>query len=190
MSKNRRFDNTQQQDQVEVTNEVTETVVPEPVKEEVVKAPEPKKEPSQPKKGLQSVFNIELTLQSYLEAMNPAKPISEEEGGKWQYSLYQAIMAMLSVEPQEDFNETLKAFLRIVKENRKGVFSENFLFRFPWTFPGGPEEWNKYRYLLNLFILTCDPAKRSAGLDNVLMDKTLEPLTETQKNSLINFYNR
>ena len=189
MSKNRRFDNNAQQENVENVNQ---SVAQESVVEEVVTpAPvEHKKEPAHPKKGLQSVFNIEIALKSYIEAMGPGRPITSVEGGQWQYSLYQAIMQMISVEPQEEFNETLKAFLRIVKEQRQVVFHAGAIYRFPENFPGGPEEYNKFRYLIELFITTCDPTKRSSALNNILLDQALKPLTETQRNSLINFYSR
>lgn len=139
-------------------------------------------------KGFTPVHKIELELISYNEAMKRGKAIVPQEGGKWQYSLFNTIKSVFSAKTQEEFNAEFNTILNFFNKNKDGIFNEKFIFRFPQHWPGSDNEYSLARRLIYLIIQTADPSKRKKALDSINLESVTNGLTEDQKQKLFSFY--
>ena len=190
----------QQPDQASAETTVAETTAPivsEPVAAAAPAAPEVPTVPavkeelkakSKTEKGFTPVYKVEIDLISYAEAMDNKKSIVPEEGGKWQYSLYNTIKSVLGAKNQEDFNKEFNTILAFFLKNKDGVFNEKWIFRFPEQWPGSPNEFNFFRRIVYLIIQTADPKGRKKALEDINMEIVTQGLPENQRNMLFNFY--
>lgn len=159
-----------------------------------VSTPSPeKKVPSQPStqksEGFTPVFKIELDLNNYAEAMDKTKAINPEEGGRWQYSLFNTIKSILNAADQETFNKEWTTLLNYFNKNKDGIFNENFIFRFPQNWPGSPQEFTMHRRIVYTLIQTANPKTRNKTIADINMAMVTEGMTQAQRNRLNAFYN-
>jgi hypothetical protein len=167
----------------QVAPQVVEVATPKPVA--VSKAAS--KETTKPE-GFTPVFKVELDLSSYAEAMDKTKAINPEEGGRWQYSLYNTIRGILNASSQEVFNQEWNTLLAYFNKNKDGIFNENFIFRFPEQWTGSATEFTLFRRVLYTIIQTADPKARKKALVDINMAMVSEGMTEAQRNNLFTFY--
>ena len=159
-----------------------------------VSTPSPDKKVShqsstQKPEGFTPVFKIELDLNNYAEAMAKTKAINPEEGGRWQYSLFNTIKSILNVPDQETFNKEWNTVLNYFNKNKDGIFNENFIFRFPQNWPGSPQEFTMHRRIVYTLIQTANPKTRNKTIADINMSMVTEGMTEKQRNHLNAFYN-
>ena len=159
-----------------------------------VSTPSPDKKVShqsstQKPEGFTPVFKIELDLNNYAEAMDKTKAINPEEGGRWQYSLFNTIKSILNVPDQETFNKEWNTVLNYFNKNKDGIFNENFIFRFPQNWPGSPQEFTMHRRIVYTLIQTANPKTRNKVIADINMSMVTEGMTEKQRNHLNAFYN-
>lgn len=159
-----------------------------------VSTPSPeKKVSSQPStqktEGFTPVFKIELDLNNYAEAMDKTKAINPEEGGRWQYSLFNTIKSILNAADQETFNKEWTTLLNYFNKNKDGIFNENFIFRFPQNWPGSPQEFTMHRRIVYTLIQTANPKTRNKTIADINMAMVTEGMTQAQRNHLNAFYN-
>ncbi len=140
------------------------------------------------KEGFKPVFKIELELTSYAEAMDKAKAIDPEEGGRWQYSLFTTIRNTLNNKSQEEFNKEWNTMLLFFNKNKASIFNENFMFRFPEQWPGSANEFTIFRRIVYTIIQTADPKARKKAIAEINLDMVTTGLTEAQRSNLLNFY--
>lgn len=186
----------EQQDVVETSDaQEAEKVIPaapQVVEEELKKSDETKKTTttvSSDKKGFKPVYKIELELTSYMEEMNPKKPIDPEVGGKWQYSLYTILRNIFNTDSQEQFNAEFNTVLGFFHKNKKSdnALSENFIYR-PYMWTGSEKEYVVFRKLIQLIIETADHKARKSFASKIDFSKTFGELKEQERQLLINFY--
>jgi hypothetical protein len=139
--------------------------------------------------GFTPVFKIELDLNNYAEAMDKTKAINPEEGGRWQYSLFNTIKSILNAPDQETFNKEWNTVLNYFNKNKDGIFNENFIFRFPQNWPGSPQEFTMHRRIVYTLIQTANPKTRNKTIAEINMSMVTEGMTEKQRNHLNAFYN-
>lgn len=190
----------QQQDQVtaetniEQVNTTEVKVVEEPiVKTKPAKVVEsvteqPKASTTQNQKGFKPVYKTELELTNYAEAMNKNNTIIPEQGGKWQYSLFNIIKSCFEAKTQEEFNREFATILNFFQKNKDGIFNEKFIFRFPENWPGSDVEYTQNRRIIYLIIQTADPKTRKKALEQINMELVSEGMPEAHKQMLFNFY--
>lgn len=168
--------------------EQKDEAVQEPVqqKEEVVSAPAPVVKTQQ--EGFTPVYKVQLDLAGYAEAMDNKKSIVPEEGGKWQYSLFNTLKSVLNAKTQDDFNKEWNTALVFFHQNKEGVFNENWMFRFGEYWPGSQTEFTLFRRIVYMMIQTANPKTRKAELKSINMGLVVEGLKEDQKTKLLNFY--
>ena len=159
-----------------------------------VSTPSPDKKVShqsstQKPEGFTPVFKIELDLNIYAEAMAKTKAINPEEGGRWQYSLFNTIKSILNAPDQETFNKEWNTVLNYFNKNKDGIFNENFIFRFPQNWPGSPQEFTMHRRIVYTLIQTANPKTRNKTIAEINMSMVTEGMTEKQRNHLNAFYN-
>lgn len=174
------------QEKEEVIETPKETPTEEPVK--VTESVPVAKSSTQDQKGFKPVYKVEFELNNYAEAMKPSNPIDPEEGGRWQYSLFAAIKSILSSKSQEDFMKEWNTLLNYFNKNKDGIFNENFIFRFPETWPGSANEYTLSRRILYTIIQTADPKTRRKAIAEINLALVTEGMTEDQKNKFLAFY--
>lgn len=179
----------QQEEQPKVV--ATEEVVEKQEEPQVVQE-EPKKNKSAvsvEKKGFKPVYKIELELTSYMDEMNPKKPIDPEVGGKWQYSLYTILRNIFNTDSQEQFNAEFNTVLSFFHKNKKNdnALSENFIYR-PYMWTGSDKDYVVFRKLIQLIIETADPKVRKSFASKVDFSRTFAEMKEQERQLLINFY--
>jgi len=140
------------------------------------------------KKEFIPVYDTQIQLISYMEAMLPTKIIDPIEGGKWQYHLYLVFKQVLAAKEQEEFNSQFNTILHFFKENKDSLFNFNYMFRFPEYFTGSDKEFTVFRNIAYLAIETCEPETRRKNLENINLETLTADLSETEKQKLINFY--
>ncbi len=142
----------------------------------------------QSEKGFKPVYKIEANLIGYSEAMAIGKPITPEEGGKWQYSLYKTILGVLNNQNAEEFKAEMQTLLQYFFQNKDNIFNEKFIYRFPAQWPGSQTEFNLYRRVVFVLIQTANPKARAKEAGKLNLEKAAEGKTEDQKNKFINFF--
>lgn len=142
----------------------------------------------QSEKGFKPVYKIEANLIGYSEAMAIGKPITPEEGGKWQYSLYKTILGVLNNQNAEEFKAEMQTLLQYFFQNKDNIFNEKFIYRFPAQWPGSQTEFNLYRRVVFVLIQTANPKTRAKEAGKLNLEKAAEGMTEDQKNKFINFF--
>lgn len=190
-----------------VTDDATqeETVVTEQIEVKVEPVPVPTQTPTQAptvapsplpiqiqqtstQQGNNLVKSTQVDLISYIEAMDPKKPINPKEGGRWQYSLFTIIRNTLNTDDQELFNQLWNSILIEAYKQKDAVFSENFVFRFPAEWPGTSNEYTSFRRLITLINMSANPQTRRQEVANLNIQKVTEFLTQAQHAKIVNFY--
>lgn len=144
--------------------------------------------PTHKQEGFTPVYKVQLDLNNYAEAMDKKKSIVPEEGGKWQYSLFNTIKGVLNAKDQEEFNKEWNTALVFFHQNKDGIFNENFIFRFPAEWPGSQTEFTIFRRIVYVMLQTANAKTRKAALKDINLGMAVEGLTEAQRTKLLNFY--
>ncbi len=127
-------------------------------------------------------------LQEYVTAMKPGIPLTTKDGVLYQRKLWNCIQLTLRQENAE-FISHYAELLRVVKEHRKTVFSERYVYRFFSELNLGAEELTNFKRLVNLLLCTCDISSRHLALKQIDMRTTLSSMTdEQQRQRLAAFY--
>lgn len=141
--------------------------------------------------GSATVRSLILSLESYMLAMAPGKPISGADGHLQQYTLWKVIYNLAHRCPQEEFKAAWSLLLAFFNEYKDGVFEERYIFRFS-------EEWNKtrpelvgFQRVINLLKVTANPSTRNQSLKQVDLNRNLaDGFTEEGRQRIVAFYGR
>lgn len=179
--------NAEQQSNDQATGDQAEQ---QPVKQEPVQE---KQEVAAPvvttkQEGFTPVMKVQLDLTNYAEAMDNKKSIVPEEGGRWQYSLFNTLKEVLNAKDQETFNKEWNTALMFFHQNKDGIFNENFIFRFPEQWPGSANEFTTFRRIVYVMLQTADVKKRKSALKEVNLELVVENLNQAQRTKFLNFY--
>lgn len=126
-------------------------------------------------------------LQGYLDAMLPAKRITEKDGGQWQHFLHGVIVRALSETDPQVFKQKWTAILRFFHDNKVALCNPNYIYRFMSKWPGSNTELVVFRLLVWILMETCDPVSRRAKFQG-MTTKSLTGLSEHQRNNLNSYY--
>lgn len=112
-------------------------------------------------------------IKEYISMMAPNRPVSIEEGNRYQIQLYRAITSIinrLDVDFQPAFTSLLKSF----DKHRDGVFHETYVFRFfdQMTLPENDRK--AFQRLLNLLKVTASVKGRDLAMRQLDLESSLE----------------
>lgn len=181
-----------------VTEQVTEEEA-EPVEQEEpveeVKAPEPEPTPAptpKPTPVTQEDEGIEIVedqIQEYIDRMYPGNAHRGNEGAMLQVKLYRTIQTVLRMEGRR-FITAYSLLLKMVNENRDGVFNERYVFRYFDALNITNPERRNFERILNLLLVTCDPKTRAKATRQVDIELTMEGFRNPEMYQRITeFYN-
>ena len=178
---------------------VTPTVAPKP-KEPFVKATQ--KAPPPPSDFETIIANFKQTgtaneraliakLEEYIQNMKPNTQISWEDGHRHQYTLWKTLRLIIENTPADQFRQSWNIILMFFNKfgGRGEVFHGTKVFRFSEMWNRDEVELAAFQNLLNLIILTCNPATRKSSLKQVSLEKTLkQKFSEAGRQKVIAFY--
>lgn len=121
--------------------------------------------------------NLLNQLRVYAEQMAVGRPITVEEGTLQQANLWNTIKWVLKLEGAE-FVRCYAKLLEFVLENRRGIFSERYAYRFFDSLRMATNERKNFERIMNLILTTCDPRTRALSLKQVDMRTTLGGLVD------------
>lgn len=127
-------------------------------------------------------------LNDYVLAMGPNQPLNADEIQTQQLKLRAVINSLLKTE-DELFGDAMKHVVSVVRENRKGVFSERLIFRgFP-QMKLARSERQRLEILVSLLLSTADAKTPSKVTDVVDMNVVFRYVTDNdQQQRLQSFY--
>lgn len=128
-------------------------------------------------------------IESYMSDMKPGKPMSPEIGARNQVTLYRAILNTIN-NLESEFNEVFTYILKSFHEERKGVFSEIYVFRFMEHIAIHEAERRLFQRLLNLIKITADPKGRELALRQIDLGKTVDGLSSIGQQRIMSYFNR
>ncbi len=112
-------------------------------------------------------------IDEYLAMMKPGRSHSGNEGVVAQTKFFRLIQLVLRQEGSL-FYKLFGELLTAVKENRKGAFSERYLFRYFEQITLPINDRKNFERMLNLLITTCEPSTRAHALKQVDLQGTME----------------
>lgn len=139
-------------------------------------------------KEVKTMRNIESQLNNYAAAMDPKQPTTQEDQGRWSYTLFQLIRSTLVSTPEESFRAEWAAILGYFQKNAENIFNENFLFRAPHHWTGSDAEFATFRRIAYVLIETANPQTRQKALARLNLERATVGLPEAGRNRLLSFY--
>lgn len=117
--------------------------------------------------------SLYATIETYIQAIPPRTPIEPATLVQQQVYLYRAITGIINKLEGEEFTQAWSWLLACFFEYRKDVFGERHVYRAMEEITLSPDDRKAFQRLLNLLILTCEPASRAIALRQIDMPKTL-----------------
>lgn len=148
--------------------------------------------PTQPTTDQKEIIrmDVRIMLGDYLEKMKPGRPISSKEGGQLQHTLFTTMRGIIVGQKNyEDFKAAWDELLKIFREHIDQHFADQYVYRFPYEWPGGDKDYILFRNLVALCQNTCDPNARAAFFASTNLNTLFDVgLTEDQKQKLFTYY--
>lgn len=190
-NKNRTTQSEKVMPEIEVPVEEETTVVEETpvvVKEEIktVTPPVTVSQPVNTTTGVSPLSSLELSLANYNTKMTAN--ISNDEVAQVQLGFLRLLRGILNSNNQEEVSRKWNTVLNFANKNKEGAFSEYNLFKGAANWTGSQTEFNILRHLAWLIIQTANPKTRLNLNGSIDLSKVIVDMTETERNSLINFY--
>lgn len=128
-------------------------------------------------------------IYQYIADMRPNMPVSPEDGGRHQASLYRALSTLFN-RVEGDFSLVYPAVLKLFEHHSSGVFAETHRFRFMDTAHTlGGKDRTALMNLVHLLTTTANPADRATSLKQIDLTKVLEHgVSEAGRNRVRQFY--
>lgn len=128
------------------------------------------------------------TLQNYLIATQPGKPMNQTDGCRQQTVLYRALVSMIN-NLDNDFDLVFGAVLKVFRTYPEEL-SPIRVFRWLEHIQLHQTERQAFTRLLNLLTLLNDPKTWAIKIKQVDMTRTLsQPITDAGRQRVLNFYN-
>lgn len=141
------------------------------------------------KVGNTAKFNLQ-TLADYMENMAPRKVMAANDGARHQVALYRALTNIIN-NTTDDFPAAFAAVLKLMDENRDGVFHESHVFRFMDVIALPEADRKAFQRLLNLLKLLAPTKGRKLAMGQVDFERSLEHgITEAGRQRVAAFFNR
>ena len=174
---------------VVVQSVVPPEVVVAPVVTPVAATPVPATIGADPMEGVSLIGEMAYqNILDYMVAMAPKKPIQIDAGCRHQTRLYSSILSIIN-NLDSDFNQAYGALLKLVHDNKDGVFHETQIFRFMEHISLPVNDRKAFTRILNMMKVTADPKGRDLALKQVSLKNSLEfGVTESGLQRIMAFY--
>jgi hypothetical protein len=135
--------------------------------------------------SMSTVFNLE----SYIEKMQPGKPVEKAEIVASQVALWKTLSTFIE-KSQTNFRQTYSVVLALFEKHKDGVFNERYVFRMMSDVPLPADDLFAFQALINLIKVTAPVQGRVTALkQNVDMSRTLSKVfSEQARQKLLDFY--
>lgn len=128
-------------------------------------------------------------IQTYVERMEPNRPITVPAGAKEQVALYRAIQNIINRQDKY-FTQLFTAALAIFKAEMKGALGDKYRLRFLESVELSVGDRKAFQYITHLMFVTADPKSRAMAISTVNIAKALENgLTAEGRDRVLKYYN-
>lgn len=137
--------------------------------------------------GTPSEVQLVTSLDSYIEAMKPGRPIEGTAGVTQQYKLWTTLYRVIEESSTQEFNKLWNVVVAYFREYQKGVFNGQYVNRFAEFWARGEDELYAFQQLTNLLSLAATDRQNLPKL--VSIHKVVEKkFSEVGRGRLINMY--
>lgn len=112
--------------------------------------------------GNTNITSILTSIEGYIAAMNPLKPMSDKDAAIHVAQLYAAMCNMVTQARVTDARLGWFLFLMLVQRHKDGVFNERYAMRGVPSWPASSDDTVTFGMLIALAIKTADPETRQA----------------------------
>jgi len=131
---------------------------------------------------------VEENLTEYVNKMTPGYSHAQGEGARLQSKLWQTIQTVLRTDGPQ-FTKLFSLLLKTVYKNRDTVFNEYNIYRYFETVNIPGNERRNFERIINLLLVTNNPALRAESLKQVDLDATLQGFNNTEiHQKVVGFY--
>jgi hypothetical protein len=128
-------------------------------------------------------------IDSYIAAMMPGIPVSDDDGAKQQVKLWRLIRNVID-NHTDDFRANFNLILGFINEYRSSVFHEHYIGRFAYHVNMTSEEIKLMQFVLYLMCETANLETRKERIKEISIDRALaNGLSESSRAKILGFYN-
>lgn len=128
-------------------------------------------------------------LQKYVEDMSPTRIVKDSWGAKRQQQFFQALHTAIEKSDPEEFNQNWMVVLSFFHRYKTGALGIRYVNRFAEFWPEQDDRLTAFQRIINLIILSEDPANRHLVTKRVSLTKTMEVgFTEAGRSNIVQFY--
>jgi hypothetical protein len=140
--------------------------------------------------GNNAAVNVIHSLKAYMLAMAPGKMILPVDGARQQSLLFRTIQSAINT-VDKDFPLLFATILKLVDDNKDGVFNARYIFRFTDEITLNPVDRQAFVRIMNLITTAAPVAGRSVAIKQVDFSRTLEfSFSEEGKRKVLSFFNK
>lgn len=126
-------------------------------------------------------------LDKYAADMAPGVPVNAKNGGHHQYNLYSTINQILNKSNYEAFKDAFTLLVAYIVKHKDDVFSEKYAFRFAEEWPSSVDRLSNFHALLNLLMIMSKHNERPIS-KYVSLERTFNTgFSEVAKENLMRF---
>jgi hypothetical protein len=140
--------------------------------------------------GNNAAVNVIHSFKAYMLAMAPGKMILPVDGARQQSLLFRTIQTAINT-VDKDFPLLFATILKLVDDNKDGVFNARYIFRFTDEITLNPADRQAFVRIMNLLTTAAPVTGRSVAIKQVDFARTLEfSFTEEGKRKVLAFFNK
>lgn len=129
-------------------------------------------------------------LENYVLTMAPRKPIEANIGNQFQVNFYRMLTSLGTLDKQV-FDRVWSVVLLFFKQYAEGALAPRLVFRFAESWSLDEEQLTAFQNILNLCMVTADPAERKKAIRTVDLNRTLAaPIPESLREKVLAYYTK
>jgi len=128
------------------------------------------------------------SLNRYANEVGGNAQVTEALGCKYNHDLYVLISNVLKEEDQDIYTAKMKLIALVFKVNNNNAFSEVMLHRFTKKWTWGKESLNTYLYIVTIFTMLSDPAKRQDNLKYIKINDIIDSDDNLLDRNIVAFF--
>ena len=136
-----------------------------------------------------SVIAVRHDLSEYIKNMAPGKVINETTGSFHQVKFFNVMLAVINRYSDDDFRASMNILVELFRKEAKGVFGEQYVFRFMEHVELSSPRIKLFQRLLNMFIVMAEPKSRKAAMKQLNWQETLSgEITNDGRNRVLKYF--
>lgn len=130
-------------------------------------------------------------LDDYVTSMNPARRMTDDVGSQHQMRLWGYISTVVEKTSGEEFTTNWRILLAYANQHAAGVFNPRYVYRFSPAWTRGEDSLNAFNRIIDLVLMTANPATRAEKLRRVALDRALHTSVSPEASQrIVAFYQR